>query len=299
MPFSRALLAPGLAAGVLLSLLAPAAAATAAEPIDVVLYSNALYTDPSEEDAEMAAAVTAAGGVVTLFDGGDNTVATWTAALVDAEILVLPEADRGNYYLTAFGSDVATYLAAWVAAGGQIIVADFDETIPLVSAITGLDLTTAVGPLIDTATRQGGADLSALPASLQAANATVGLFFSDLTPEQLAAITPIYAEADAASVATVAVGDGLVVLLGYDWYPDDFDIAGGIRADWDAVLAHFVQLAAPAAVVEPEAPTDTAPAAPQLAATGAEAMPFLVGAAILLLAGAGTVFAARVSAQRV
>lgn len=302
MKLSRSAIVPALAAGLFLALIAPAAAATAAEPIDVVFFSNPTYTDVGEEDVELTNAIEAGGGVVTLFDGGDNSVATWAEALAEAEILVLPEAERGSYFPDAFGSDVAAYIAEWTAEGGLVILTNFGRTLPLLSAIVGVEFRDSVHSS-DASELQIDA---ALPAVLEWADDTNSLYIPGLSAEQLAALTPVYAASLTIPVATIAVGEGQVLLLGYDWFPGTSDIENGIRADWDAVLAYFVQSAEPAAepVVEEEpvaVPADTPAAAAdsaQLAATGAEALPLIIGASALLLVGAGALLAARASVRR-
>ena len=287
---TRTAIASALAAGLLILPLTATTAAHAADPVEVLLFSNALYTDAGEEDLEMLGAIQATGSNVTVFDGGDGSVAAWTAALTDRDVLVIPEQENDSILNGALDTALAAYLRSWVSAGGHLVFGYFAGNLDVVDAIVGEGYdglgSYSSGPY----TLVTGA---ALPAQLQLANATDGIDFSGFTPQQLAVFSPVYTEGPTAVVAEVALGAGTVVLLGYDWFPDASDIASGIRADWDTVLGFYVLQASEPAAVDPVAP----PAAPQLASTGAEAAPLIIFAAVLMLVGAGVVTAARMTAR--
>lgn len=281
----RTYVATAVTAGLLMVTFA-GTAAHAAEPIDILFYSNDTYTDVLEEDATMIAAATAGGGTVTSFDGGDGSVAAWTTALDGIEIVILPE---GYIYdpsgSAALSTEVVDLIGTWVGAGGQVFLGAFLNHDALVSQLTGLDYSAAwdYSGAAEPFTLQIDAPL---PSELLYANGTDALETSGFTPELLAPFTPVYSNGTGVVVATLSLGTGHIVGFGYDWFPDEDDVTSGARAPWDAVLAYFIGQAAPAA--EPEGP--------KLAETGVAQSPVLwIGGGILLILGASLVILRTVS----
>jgi hypothetical protein len=82
------------------------------------------------------------------------------------------------------------------------------------------------------------------------------------------------------AVGTFGVGAGVVIYIGYDWYPDDEDNPGGIPY-WGELL----ELAASGELPYAPQPIYVAPAAPALAATGVDLAPTGGIAAALVLTG--------------
>lgn len=289
---SRAAMMAALVAGLVL-VLAPLTtpAANAAASVDVLLYSNVRYTDPVEEDAELAGALTEAGGTVVLFDGGDGSVGVWESSLAGVEILVVPEFNFP--FLSSLSADVIATLSAWVHGGGQLFVST-TTGLDLVNAITGHGFVgyyaanSSVFPLVTG---------DPLPAELHEANSTSLIYIEALSEGEQAALTSVYAHDEGATVAVIAHGEGQIVFFGYDWFPDELDITEGHVAVWNEVLAFFVQSAPTSETepaVDPAVQLAVAPAAaPQLAETGAEQTPLLVGALLLVVAGLGAAVVAR------
>lgn len=142
-----------------------------------------------------------------------------------------------------------------------------------------------------------------LPATLPNVNYVGGLVdFSEWPAELSAPVTPIYysADEDNLAVASFAVGAGAIVYVGYDFFPDEDDIADGLTAAWIGTLNSLVEstLAQLPVVVAPvvEAPVVVAPAAAPaavLAETGSDMTLPLAGGLLLLGLGLGSALVRR------
>jgi hypothetical protein len=281
-----AALAMAAAAGLLVAPIALASSAAAApvpSQAQILFFSNPDVTDQVEEDPTQIAALEEAGNTVTVFDGGDGTAAAWSAALAGKDALVVPETDDdgGNQlypgpYLDGGAADV---VYDFLYGGGRVVLPTAYEP-ELLSFLTMVDYTAvwnvndSTGPWL-----LEGAD-PALPAQLENANGTYPvLTFDTWSPEQLAAVTPLYVSEDGTELAAASwtVGAGTVSVLAYDWFPDEGEAA--VRAPWNVLLQYLVNVPVP-----------------QLAATGAPIAPTTLAlAAALLVLGAA---AAGVTAVR-
>ena len=133
-----------------------------------------------------------------------------------------------------------------------------------------------------------GSSVAGLPTELPYSDATEGFDASLLGLAEVEAIDALYAFAEVAVVGTIVAGDGVIAFLGYDWFPDDDDIAEGDIIQWNLVLTYLVQqLYVPV------------PERPALAATGvASAGPAIwIGAGAFVLVG-GALVAFRIRASR-
>lgn len=273
-------------------LMTTAASAADLSGVQAVFFTNEVVTDVDEEDLALANALTAAGATLTPFTGGDGSAAAWSEALAYQTMLVLPEAGNGPLYEpggTAVMSDeAAQVVAGWVADGGRLVLIDPVDAGALLDLITGLDYTTGFPysssgspwPIVD--------PVDGLPAELQYSDATEGFDATKLGLAEVEAIDALYATSDIAVVGTITVGNGLVAFFGYDWFPDDVDIAEGDIVEWNLVLTYVVQQ-----IYVP------VPERPALAATGvASASPVIwIGAGLFVLVG-GALVAFRIRAAR-
>lgn len=258
----------------------PAAAAdlTGSTPL---FFSNPAFTDADEEDVQMAAALTDAGAVVTLFDGGDGSDVAWNTALAGRTVLVLPEMENAQFYTvggTSAVSDAAALaISAWVHAGGRIVSADPYWTLEFFDVLAGAAVFTVPNifaydgspwPLL--------VPTDGLPATVSNSDATDPFNTLVLGTEFLS----IYGTPAVSPVTQFPFGSGYLTVLGYDWYPNPDDIANGFVAEWNLVLQQSVL--SPFGVVPPPAPS------PALVATGGPSFDgLLVGAFAIVLIGSG------------
>lgn len=256
-----------------------AGVATAAVPstTPILFFSNDLWTDVSDEDATMHAALAETGATITTFDGGDGSGAAWSAALTGNQVLVIPESDIFNPGGTAIMSvDAATAVKAFVVAGGRVLLGSGDNS-DLLSFITDIDYAA-----VWSGTGGSSWDLQiidpTLPATLTPSNGTDPIGgFDTWSPELLAGVVPLYVDAAGTqlAVAQFPVGAGFVGYFAYDWYPgtDPEDISA--RALWNVVLQALANV-----------PATPAEAEPALAATGVDSSIALTAGAGFLLLGA-------------
>lgn len=276
------------AAAALANPLAPGTYAgdTPAGPV-VVVFSNGSYTDPEEEDWDIATTLLPGASSMRVTDGGDGSAATWTTLLDGADVLVLPEG--GNWTpggTSAISDEALEVIRTWVSAGRTIVGTGSYSHGDIVSALTGVDFTTAFDDNDSNGPWQRVGGDTSLPAELPNANYAGGLGgVSSYSPEQLAVITALYASVanDSIGVAEFAIGTGRYVYHAYDWYPDSEELDNGVRDIWNGALGVAAGTTVPPAAEEPE-----------LADTGATLLPVGLGAAaLLLLVGAAAAVAAR------
>jgi len=268
--------------------------ATPAE-VNAVVFTNGLVNDTSsgQEVENETAVLTGLGITVTPFDGGDGSADAWIAALAGQHLLVLPElesSDNNPFYEpggTPWVSDAALQVIKdWVDAGGYVIINGHHSTpdyTPMLLAFTGKDY----APVFTTSNDNTLSWDLQVPLStsdpLAYVNGTYGLQeYGTWSDDLKSIVTPIYLTTDGQDMAvgTLGVGSGVVVYIGYDWYPDDEDNPGGIPY-WGELL----ELAASGELPFAPQPIYVAPAAPALAATGFDLVPTAAIAGVLLLAG--------------
>jgi len=253
----------------------------------VVVFSNSSYTDPEQEDWDIATTLLPGASTMRVTDGGDASAATWTTLLDGADVLVLPEG--GNWFpggSSAISDDALAVIRTWVSAGRIIVGTGSYEHGDIVSELTGVDFTTAFGNNSENGPWQRVGGDTSLPDELPNGNYTGGLDnVSSYSPEQLAVITPLYASAanDSIGIANFAIGTGRYVYHAYDWYPDSDELVNGVRDIWNGALGIAAGTSTPPEEEEEE---------PELAETGTDILSLGFGAAaLLLLAGGAVAFA--------
>ncbi|MCA1942355.1 MAG: hypothetical protein LDL15_01930 [Yonghaparkia sp.] len=259
---------------------------TPAGPV-VVVFSASGFTDPEEEDWDIATALLPGASSMRVTDGGDASAATWTTVLDGASVLVLPEGD--NWFpggSSAISDEALEVIRTWVSAGRTIVGTGSYTHGAIVSALTGVDFTSAFGNNDSNGPWQRVGGDTSLPAELPNGNYTGGLGeVSAYSPEQLAVITPLYSSAtnDSIGIAEFAIGTGKYVYHAYDWYPDSGELENGVRDIWNGALGIAAGTSTPPEEEEEE---------PELAETGTDILSLGFGAAaLLLLAGGAVAFA--------
>ncbi len=246
----------------------------------VVVFSNSSFTDPLEEDWDIATVLLPGASQMRVTDGGDASAATWTSILAGADVLVLPEGANWDIGGTSAISDAALeIIRTWVSAGRVIVGTGSYTHGAIVSELTGQDFTVEFGNNDSNGPWQRVSGDEALTAELPNGNYTGGLEdYSLFSDDQKALITPLYFSAanDNLGMGSFAIGTGAYIYLAYDWFPDVDELVDGVRDAWNGALGIS------AGAVPPEVV-----GGPQLAATGGEAAPSVaLGAISLLLLGA-------------
>lgn len=206
--------------------------------VSIVMFSNASYTDTTEEDLDMAAALEDL-GTVTTFDGGDGSAADWTAALTGATALVIPEAGEGDdlFGSAALSEEAADVIAEFVADGNPVIMTGAYTTTALIDHVQGVSRTWEDDEVDD----MWNLNISSeeLPETLPNANYAGGISnWQEWSLEDREGVTPVYIDAARSNVAVAAFahGEGYAFYYGYDWYPDSDDVASGAREAWNEAL---------------------------------------------------------------
>ncbi len=279
-------------------------AATAAPGQAVLVFANGAVSDdnPGAEIDQTIAGLEANDATVTTFDGGDGSAAAWTAALTDIDVLVFPEAERGQPYYTPGGTawisdDAVAVIAGWTEAGGDVILMGTilsNAPAVLLDALSGLDFSSVW------AVDDGGTPLqlvdptTGLPAELEYADGTYPIIDVDSWPAALTdGLTPIYLTADGTGlgIGRWTLGAGSFSYYAWDffpWFDPSVPETLEVVEAWYAALGELLDLAL-GQVVEPE---PEPAAAPELAATGFDAAGAVIAGA-LLLAGAALIVVRR------
>lgn len=228
-------------AAALALVVAPAAAgvanATTEPTASILMFSKAGITDPNpgQEDLAMAAALESIGSV-TLFDGGNGSVAAWTRALAGKDAVVFPE---GTIYgnTAALSDEAAAYVKTWISAGHTALgTGSYTHTL-FIDYLTGIDFTwsnnSAVGGWNIQTPTEGAPD------NLPNVDWAGGInTYGDWTTDQKAAVTPLYLDESETNLGVGAfpVGSGAFIYYAYDWYPNPGDRESGAAQLWEEAL---------------------------------------------------------------
>lgn len=261
----------------------------------IVVFSNGAFTDPFEEDWDIATVLLPTASEMRVTDGGDGSAGVWSSLLTGADVLVLPEGGNWTVGGSSAVSDAALeVIRTWVSAGRLILGTGSYTHGEIVSELTGVDFTSEFGNNGMNGPWQRVSTDASLPAELPNGNYTGGLGdFSLYSAEQKAIITPIYQSLanDSLGVAAFAIGTGAYLYNAYDWYPDEGELEDGTRDAWNGAL---VLGAGGDLTPTPVVPEEDA----ELAATGVELSEgVLLGGAALALAGVLALLVSRRRAQ--
>lgn len=254
----------GLAAGPFLSV------AGAARPVadsTVAVFANGAYVDldPVTVDGEVENAIDdleGAGHVVETFT--DISAAGFTAALDGADVLLIPELEQDPGLYDDMTAEARAVVADWVEAGGRLVLMDGDHAAIGLNALFGFSTVPGSGNGGDaTATKDAAAaadtEFDEGPSELADISATDGLITASLpegtTDVYLGGVVPVGTAGEGqagpmSTVGSVPVGDGAVIYLGWDWFPDTESAADAVAATAEDEAAWAIVL--DLAVSQPE-----------------------------------------------
>ncbi|WP_436793748.1 Calx-beta domain-containing protein [Actinospongicola halichondriae] len=218
-----------------LALAGPAGSAPGGDS-NIAVFDNDDYGDSDQETALVIADLEAGGHNVTTFDG--ITAAEITAALDGQNVLVIPELEGGDdgALIADLDDDAEAVIADFVDGGGRIVFFGSSEPDAEINGLFGFSVSTSDdGDACDepedddvdvTAAATAGCNRVDTDTELHDGPATL-LYVNDTTTLSIASLpegsTVPYVDnnnADGAAVALMPFGDGMVVFLGYDWFPD-------------------------------------------------------------------------------
>lgn len=212
-------------------------------PVGAAVLVNTAYVDydPTYSGSE-------ASNVVYSLEAANVPTATFTsvadadlrAAFAGKAALVIPEQENG-YVIGDLDAAALAALAQFVNGGGNLVFFWTDDSVTeIVNAAFGLSIASSFSdapePIAITAAA-AATPYAAGSATLPSANATTSLAAGSLPPGALV----VYADANGdAAVTVIPVGQGQIVLLGYDWY--DAAPFGSQDGGWIDVLTVSVGL---------------------------------------------------------
>ena len=266
----------GLAAVPLLTFRADAGPVAASK---VAVFADPDYTHPDEEVANLIDDLVAGGHTTVTID--DTSADDFAAGLDGAQVLAFPEfavaeeAWTAEDFVADLDGDAADLIASFVDGGGRVLFFGSSDPTPAINDLFGFSVTHVeefCGEAAEPLREAGNDDVSAAaadqtcPITPAAADtefadgpAAVG-YVSDATglaPGSLpagsttaysgvATTPPLEYVAPSAAIALDAVvsmpyGDGAVVFLGWDWFPDSDEGGASVasvedEADWATVL---------------------------------------------------------------
>lgn len=271
----------------------------AIEDVDIVVFANSNVNDLLGEVAnEVTVLQSFLPQSLTEFDGGDGSAAAWTAALTDVELLVIPDPENGNFYVTggtAWVSEGAfQVIKSWIDAGGYVIAngnyygGEGDATYG--DFLTGLTGKPFAGAPTQTLSTEVDFDLLGAvsgPDPLPWVDGTYSLPTAAWPAALHDISTVIYLSPDTtiSPVLTVGVGEGVVMYLGYDWYTS---------AELDTAWGEVLRIATAGQLPFEPQPVYVPPVPAALADTGAEFPAAVLGfGAVLVLGGIAAVVVVR------
>jgi hypothetical protein len=234
-------------------------AVVAAGPVAVsrvAMFSSDEYTDVDEEDANLIDDIEAGGHTVVIID--EVTAEAFTTGLEGANVLILPEGSTG--IVDDLDAEARAVITDWVEAGGRLVLTEASNASDTLDELFGFSTEYSDAcndddeiecPLTDAA---GDTEFADGPGTIVGIDATGSIVSSSLP----AGSTVIYEgeggqvleprataagelSALGATVAAVPVEDGVVITLGWDWFPEndvEFEAAATPEdeADWAMVL---------------------------------------------------------------
>jgi LPXTG-motif cell wall-anchored protein len=236
------------------------ASATAESSAQILMFSKGGYTDPYEEDLDMATALESI-GTVTVFDGGDSSVAAWTAALVGKDAVVFPEGTvygltdcvestwdpeaeggggdwvDGDPEPCPMSTEAAAYVKTWISAGRTALGTGAYDHQSFIDYLTGQEYSWDDDEVDAGWNLQVEAD--GAPDVLPNMNYSGGIAtYGEWSTEEKASVTAIYLDESGENlgVGSFPVGRGSFMYYAYDWYPDDDDRESGKAQLWEDAL---------------------------------------------------------------
>ncbi len=246
--------------GSILLVLVALGLARGADAANVLVFNSTRFVDSgqgsgypvgSQESDNVQAALQALGHTVTTIAGPNDPVGTcspysqpgtvlataaqYQAALVSADVFVIPEQESYCYLPGELLNhpDIATVWREWIMAGGSLVVHSSKEAKTKVDDLFFVLLGSrfgsadATGPATKTAAAQDTLFANG-PATLPDNESTGAIPLSGLP----AGAFSIYDDGSKALVATIRVGAGKIVFLGWDWTYSEPAFPGHLNGGW-------------------------------------------------------------------
>jgi len=216
---------------------------------NVLVFSLAPFTDPSEEDLIISQSLVSIASYIKWTDAADG----WAALLADVDTLVFPELNGQSFWTGRFTSAARTDIKNWVTAGGLIVGTGSYTHQDILTDLLGESFTMSDSYWNDWDLQVQSATL---PATLPVGNYTGGIEDFSQLPSGIRSKAQLiyYDEAnDNAGVVNFRVGSGFYVYNAYDWFPDFGEVAT-VRAAWNLTLGLIVAGESVAAANETSAP---------------------------------------------
>jgi len=212
----------------------------------IAFFDNALFTDPPEESANLAASLTALGHTLNTFSG--FTAADWITATTGVDLLVIPELDSDDLN-GSLDAAARAAIASYVSGGGGLLMFDRSsfETPNLLNAVFGYSLVggSISGDQTLNAIAAAGTVFAGGPATVPQSDATEPFDTASLPAGALS----IYSQGTGTSVFVTDFGSGRIGFLGFDW----FEVP--TPTEWETVLGSAVTYVSANAEAVPEPAT--------------------------------------------
>lgn len=204
----------------------------------VAVFANPSYVDaaPVGQGGELPNIVDdleAAGHTVREFT--DESADGFTAALDGADVLLIPELEEDEKLYGDLTPEAAAVITDFVEGGGRMVMSYSDHAVSGLNVLFGFATTTTDGcdeggdPTCILTPEAADTEFADGPATLNGVDATDGIAIDSLPAGStvIYRFDPILVQSageggsvPAASVAAVPVGDGVIITLGWDWFPD-------------------------------------------------------------------------------
>ena len=215
--------------------------------LKVAMFGDNTYVDmsPGQEGLQMKAAMEAAGHTVNVFTGTAEPV--WTAALANADVLVIPEEENAPLAPDLPAQTKAAIQKFVLGGGGLLVNAAGSDA--LLNLLFGYSVTFASGqPSYALSTgAAAGTPFAAGPGTLPQSNAVSPMTTTTLPAGSLS----LYTNGTSAAVWAAGRGLGHLVYAGFDWFAPS---ANQVFTPWLPLLNTALQFAAQPVVLAPNAP---------------------------------------------
>jgi VCBS repeat-containing protein len=186
---------------------------------------------PYSESDTIQASLVQAGHIVSPFTGLD--AASIQAALSSADVLVIPEQERGDLGNTLSAASSAA-IRDFIADGGTLVVSHDDKN--SLNEIFGFSLSQSRGGTSSLTSDAVGTTFEGGPATIPNINAMRGFLTSTLPTGSLT----IYETGGVSTVAVIPFGDGQITTIGWDWF--NAQPMGSHDSGWLDVLNRSISL---------------------------------------------------------
>jgi len=182
---------------------------------NILLASDARWSDIDDEDSKIESQLEAQGLVVTRMSS--FTSGTLGTQLASYKKFVLPETETGRFSDYIASSDYVDF-RAWIRAGGAFVGTNRQDPITILNNLFGWTISHSGGTGSSTATKSSTV-LGGGPSSLPALSDTYSVYTSSLPADAIC----VYSSGSYCWVFVVPVDEGVVGYAGMDWYTTSID----------------------------------------------------------------------------